>query len=182
QVSILVANAVAQKKDLTDDDRKTITQLVQSAIEQGKAAVALNPSRSTNWDVLSQIYRAVMPLAKGADQFAIQAESQAIALDPYNPNLRISLGAIYYAQGDFDNAIKLYESAIAAKSDFPNAYYNLAFAYVGKNDLGKAETAMSQVLSLVDKNSKDYEVAKKALEDIQSKKKETEGQKGDQLN
>jgi len=177
QVSILVANAVAQKKDLTDDDRKTITQLVQSAIEQGKAAVALNPSRSTNWDVLSQIYRAVMPLAKGADQFAIQAESQAIALDPYNPNLRISLGAIYYAQGDFDNAIKLYESAIAAKSDFPNAYYNLAFAYVGKNDLGKAETAMSQVLSLVDKNSKDYEVAKKALENIQSKKKETEGQK-----
>lgn len=182
QVSLLLANAVAQKKDLTDDDRKTITTLVQTAIEQGKAGVALNPSRSTNWDVLSQIYKSIMPLAKGADQFAIQTASQAIALDMYNPNLRISLGGIYYAAGDYDNAIKIFESAVAAKSDFPNSYYNLAFAYAAKGDLAKAETAMSRVLALVDNNSKDYELAKKALEDIQAKKNDPNAGKGEELN
>lgn len=182
QVSLLLANAVAQKKDLTDDDKKAISALVQTAIEQGKAGVALNPSRSTNWEVLSQIYKSIMPLAKGADQFAIQTASQAIALDMFNPNLRISLGGIYYAAGDYDNAIKIFESAVAAKSDFPNAYFNLAFAYAGKGDLGKAETAMSRVLALVDKNSKDYEIAKKALEDIQAKKNDPNAPKGEELN
>jgi tetratricopeptide (TPR) repeat protein len=182
QVSILFANAVAKKKDLTDEDRQTISTLIQNAIAQGKAGVALNPLRSTNWDILSQIYRTIMPLAKGADQFAIQTGSQAIALDPYNPNLRVALGGIYYALGDFDNAIKLFDSATQVKSDQPNAYYNLAFAYREKGDLSKAETAMSQVVSLVDKSSKDYELAKQALEDIQNKKKEAEAKKGQELN
>jgi tetratricopeptide (TPR) repeat protein len=183
QVSILLANAVAQKKDLSDDDRQNISKLIQNAIEQGKAGVALNPLRSTNWDILSQIYRTIMPLAKGADQFALQTGSQAIALDPFNPNLRIAVGGIYYAQGDFDNAIKFFESATQVKSDQANAYYNLAFAYREKGDLSKAETAMSQVLSLItDKSSKDYELAKRALEDIQNKKKETDAQKGQELN
>lgn len=183
QVAILIANAIAQKQDISDDDRQTIAALVQTAIEQGKAGVALNPLRAANWDVLAQIYRAIMPLAKDADQFALQTASQAVALDPFNPGLRINLGGIYYAQGDYDNAIKIFETAVAAKNDQPNAYYNLAFAYAQKGDLGKAEQAMSQVLANIkDKSSKDYEVAKKALEDIQAKKKEAATNKGDQLN
>jgi tetratricopeptide (TPR) repeat protein len=182
QVAILLANAVAQKKDISDTDRQTIATLVQTAIAQGKAGVALNVLRSTNWEVLAQIYRSIIPIAKEADQFAIQTASQAVALDPYNPNLRVSLGGIYYAKGDFEMAVKVLETAVAAKSNHPNAYYNLAFAYRERGDLAKAETAMSQVLALVDSNSKDYQVAKKALEDIQAKKKESDGQKGEELN
>ncbi len=178
QVSILIANAVAQKKDVTEADRTTISSLVQTAIAEGKAGVALNPTRSTNWEVLSQIYRAIIPLAKDADKFAIQAASQAVALDPYNPTLRITLGGIYYAQGDFDMAVKVFETAVAAKNNYANAYYNLAFAYREKGDLDKAVSAMSQVVSLLDKNSKDYTIAQKALSDMQSKKKEIDSAKG----
>lgn len=182
QVSILLANAVAQKKDLSDSDRQTIAGLIQNAIAQGKAGVALNPLRSTNWELLSQIYRAIIPLAKGSDQFAIQTASQAVALDPFNPNLRIALGGIYFAQKDYDNAIKAFETAVAAKNDYPNAYYNLAFAYREKGDLEKAAVAMSRVVALVDKNSQDYQVAQKALEDIQAKRESDKKEQGKELN
>jgi tetratricopeptide (TPR) repeat protein len=182
QVSLLLANSIAQKKDVSDSDRQTISTLVQLAIEQAKAGVALNPQRSTNWEVLAGVYKAIMPLAKGADQFAVQAASQAVVLDPYNPNLRIALGGIYYAMRDFDNAVKIFETAVAAKNDHINAYYNLAFAYREKGDYEKAVQAMSRVVSLVDKNSPDYELARKALEDMEAKRKEnTEDKKGEEL-
>lgn len=182
QVSILLANSVAQKQDITDQDRQTIGNLIQTAIQQAKAGVALNPQRATNWELLAQVYRAIMPFAEGADQFAIQAASQAVALDPFNPNLRIVLGGIYFADGDYDNAIRAFETAVAAKRDHANSYYNIAIAYQQKGEFEKAETAMSQALSLVDKNTQDYEAARKGLEDIQAKKQANINNKtGDEL-
>jgi tetratricopeptide (TPR) repeat protein len=181
QVSILLANAIAQKKDITEDDRKTIASLVQTAISQAKAGVALNPERAANWDILAQIYRSIMPFADGADDFAVQAASQAVALDPFNPNLRINLGGVYYAKGDYDNAIRAFETAVAARKNHPNAYYNLAVAYQQKGEFEKAETAISNVLSLVEKSSPDYAVAKKLLEDIQAKKNDPKKQEGADL-
>lgn len=182
QVNLALANAIAQKAattsgqtqtKLSDQDRQTMTILIQQAINEGKAAVALNPLRSANWEILGQVYRSIIPLARGADNFAIQTYRQAIALDPINPNLRIQLGGIYYAKGDFDTAVKVLELATTAKPDHANAHYNLAFALRERNqkgDLDKAISEMTLVLSLVNKDSNDYEVARKALEDLQAKK------------
>ncbi|KKR89088.1 MAG: hypothetical protein UU39_C0045G0002, partial [Candidatus Woesebacteria bacterium GW2011_GWD1_41_12] len=88
QVEMALANSIAERKDLTEDDRNTITQLVQQAISEGKATVTLNINRSGNWEVLAQIYRSIMSFAEGSDQFAIQTYTQAVALDPLNPELR----------------------------------------------------------------------------------------------
>ncbi len=157
------------KPTITDSDRQNITLLIQQAISEGKATVALNPLRAGNWEVLAQIYRTIMPLAQGADTFAIQTYRQAIALDPFNPNLRIALGGIYYGLKDYDNAIRAFESAVAAKNDHANAHYNLAFALRDKGDLDRALSEMSLVVSLIpDKNSEDYKAAQQALQDLQA--------------
>jgi len=138
QVNLALANSIAQNEDLTDNNRATITQLIQQAIREAKAVVTLNPQRSGNWELLASTYRAIIPFAQGADQFAIQTYNQSIALDPINPNLRIALGGLHYALGDYDTAIRVFELATLAKPDHANAHYNLAVALREKGEIQRA--------------------------------------------
>lgn len=170
QVDMALASSIASKKSVTDADKSTISQLVQQAIGEAKAAVALNPQRSGNWQVLAQIYENIMPFATGADQFAIQAYSQAVTLDPTNPNLRISLGGVYYALGRYDDAIDSFKLAVLAKPDFANAHYNLSVAYSAKKDYDNAIAEMTNVLNLVPKGSSDYTLAQNSLDDLKKQK------------
>lgn len=170
QVDMALANSIASKKEVTDDDKNTITQLVQQSISEGKATVALNPGRAGNWEVLAQIYRSIMSFAQGADQFSIQTYTQAVALDPINPDLRIALGGTYYALGDYDNAVNAFQLATVAKNDLANAHYNLAAAYAAKKDYQKAITEMTTVLSLIPKDSEDYKTATTVMDQLKAQK------------
>lgn len=170
QVDMALATSLANKKDITEADKSTITQLVQQAINEGKATVAANPQRSGNWEILAQIYRSIMSFATGADQFTIQTYTQAIALDPINPNLRIALGGVYYALGRYDDAVDAFKLAVLAKPDLANAHYNLAIGYREKRNFDNAITEMNSVLSLVAKDSDDYILAKTELDNLQKNK------------
>ncbi|MFV1917534.1 MAG: tetratricopeptide repeat protein [Patescibacteria group bacterium] len=175
QINLALANSIAQNaagdpEAITDQDRANIAQLIQQSIREGKSTVALNPLRAANWELLARIYQAIIPFAQGSDVFAAQTMGQAVALDPINPNLRIALGGIHYGAGNFDTAIRVYELAVAAKPDHANAHYNLAFAY---RDSGKVDAAIQQmtvVLSLVERGTDDYENARAALEDLESRR------------
>jgi Flp pilus assembly protein TadD len=166
QVDMALAQSLAGKQEVTDADKNTITQLVQEAINEGKATVTLNVARSGNWEVLAQIYRSIMPFANGADQFAIQTYTQAVVLDPTNPNSRISLGGVYYALGRYDDAIDTFKLAVLAKPDLANAHYNLSVAYSAKKDYDNAITEMNNVISLVPADSQDATLAKNMLDEL----------------
>jgi tetratricopeptide (TPR) repeat protein len=175
QVNLALANAIAANAqnpevEITDQDRTNIAQLIQQAIREGKATVALNPLRAGNWEILARTYRTIIPLAQGADVFAAQSFDQALALDPFNPNTRIALGGLYYAAGNFDTAIRVFELAVASKPDLANAHYNLAFAYREAGRVDESINQLSLVLSLIDQNTNDYQVAKNALEELQKQK------------
>lgn len=170
QVNLALANSIAGKEEITDQDRANIAQLVQQAIREAKTTVALNPQRAGNWELLARTYRSIIPFAQGADAFAIQTMTQAVALDPINPSLRIALGGIHYARGDYDRAVRVFELATVAKPDLANTHYNLAFALREKGDIEAAINEMSIVLSLVDKETSDYELARQALEDLEAKR------------
>ena len=111
-----------------------------------------------------------MPFAQGADQFAIQTFTQAVALDPVNPILRIALGGTYYALGNYDNAIDAFKLAVLTKPDFANSHYNLAVAYREKKNYDAAIAEINNVLGLVAKDSQDYTTAKAELENLQKQK------------
>jgi len=174
QINLAIAQNIAAKKDLTDDDKTTISQLIQIAIQEGKATVALNPTRADNWAFLADIYRSVMSFAQGADQFAIQTYTQAVALNPVNPNLRIALGGIYYALGRYDEAIDAFKLAVLAKSNLPNAHYNLAVAFRDKKDYTNALVEMNTTLTLVDQESQDYKTVKDEIDKLEPLVKQTE--------
>jgi tetratricopeptide (TPR) repeat protein len=173
QVDMAIATSLAGNKNLTDTDRTNITTLISQAINEGKATVTLNPGRSANWELLAQIYASIMSFAQGADQFAVQTYTQAVALDPINPNLRVSLGGIYYALGSYDNAIDAFKLAVMTKSNLANAHYNLAIAYRDKKDYDNAISEMNTVLTLVTPGSADYTLAKSTLDAIQKNKAAT---------
>ncbi len=170
QLDLALARGLAQKKDITDADKNTIAQLVQQSIAEAKAAVALNPQRSANWELLARTYQSIIPFAQGADNFTIVSFNQAIALDPISPNLRIAQGGVYYALGKYDDAINAFGLAVTAKPDLANAHYNLALAYNQKKDFDKAITEMNKVLSLVKPGSDDEKLAKSGLEQIEKNK------------
>jgi tetratricopeptide (TPR) repeat protein len=182
QVNLALANSIASQENLTDDQKNTVSQLIQQAIAQGKVAVTLSPLKAGNWEVLSSIYKNVIPLAKGADQFALQTMAQAIALDPINSNYRINLGGIYYQLKNYDAAIDTFKLAVATKPNLANARYNLAIAYREKGDIERAIIEMNNVLSLIDKDSKDYELAQKELENLESKRPAKTAADGESLN
>jgi len=171
------ANASADKQTdstntntLSDQDRQTISQALQAAIEEAKAAVTLNPQKAVNWENLANIYRNIMNVAQGADSWTISAYQRAIILDPQNPSHRVNLGGIMLSFKNYDEAAKLFEQAIAIKPDWPNAYYNLGWAAYQKKDYQKAAQAMQSTVSLLDpkKDEADY---KKAMADLEEFKK-----------
>ncbi|MBI2007217.1 MAG: tetratricopeptide repeat protein, partial [Candidatus Blackburnbacteria bacterium] len=172
QINLALANNIAAKKDLTDQERQTVSQLIQQAIAQAKSGVSLNQKRSENWGNLARIYQSLIPAAQGADQFAIATYQQAIALDPVNPELRIALGGVFYGLGRYEDAARVFELAVAAKPNHANAHYNLASALREKKDTGRAVGEMEQVLQLVDVTSQDYKTAQAELDKLRGKLKE----------
>lgn len=181
QLNLALARSISQKAEITENDRNIIGQLIQQAIAEAKATVALNPGRSANWETLARTYQAIMPFAQGADNFTVISFNQAIALDPINPNLRIGLGGVYYALGRYDDSINAFGLAVTAKPDLANAHYNLAIAYREKKDFDKAINEMNAVLSLVAKDSQDYQLATKTLEELKKAKPATPEQGSESL-
>ncbi len=166
-LNLAIAENIAKKQDITEDDKNNISKLVQQAIRESKAAVSVNTTKSSNWESLSNTYKTISVFAKGAETFAIESINQAISLDPINPLLRIKLANLYYSQKKYDLAIEALKLAVLAKPDLPNAHYNLAIVYKEAKQLDKAKEEMNITLSLLGKNSTDYEKALKELQDIE---------------
>ena len=165
-----------KKAELSAQDQQTVSQAIQAAIAEGKAAVALNPQKAGNWQNLAEIYRSIINFVQGqADAWTVSSYQQAIGLDPQNPNFRLNLGGVYYGFAIYDEAIKMFEQATALKPDWPNAYYNLAWALFQKTDYQKAALNMQNVVYLLDpkKDKVDYD---KAAADLVEFKKKVPGQ------
>ncbi len=140
--------------------------MVQQAIREAKNAVTLNPTKVTNVENLAGIYQNLLNFAQGADEWSVASYRQAVLLDPTNPNLRISLGGIFYARKNYDEAIRLFQQAADLKPNYANAYYNMSAAYKEKKDYQNAYLAMQNVVNLIDKTTPDFLKAQGELEDL----------------
>jgi tetratricopeptide (TPR) repeat protein len=169
QTNLALADTFAKNEDLTEQDQQQITILIQQAIQEGKNAVAVNPLWANNWASLAGIYRQIIGTAQGADQWATDSLGQAIILDPVNPTLRIDLGGLFFALGDFDSAQRQFEMAVNLKPDRANAHYNLAAVYKAQEKWQNAALELQTVLSLVEPESSDFDLVKKELAETEAK-------------
>lgn len=178
QTNFALANAIAITKgpsesspggSLTEDDKKSIQQLLKQAIDEGRIATTLNPRSAANWETLGNIYKQISGVAENAVTFSLDAYGRAIQRDPYNPALRLNVGGIYYSLKNYELAVRFFTDAINIKPDYANGYYNLAVALRDAGNLQGSQAAAEQVASLVDPNSQDYKIAADFLSDLKSR-------------
>ncbi len=175
QTNLALATSLARRANatgsgqLTDNERQTVSTLIQQAIAEGKAAVALSPEKVTNWENLGQIYRSLINIADGSQIWTTQVYQQAIELDPVNPLLRLNLGSVYFALGQYDDAARQFELAALLKANDTNILYNLAVAYREKKDYIRANQVMQAVLVNLPANAPERSRVNQELEDIRSK-------------
>lgn len=168
-VNLRLANALAAKQNLSDQDRNNVSQLIQQSIREGKLAAQINPADVQNWETLARIYRSLIKVAQGAENWTVVAYTEAIKVDPINPALRLELGGIFYNLEDWESAIQNFQAAVSLKSDYANGYYNLALAYEKEDKIQQAAKAMQATLQNIKTDSPDYNVAQEKLKELVDK-------------
>ncbi len=170
QTNLALANSIAsqsQEGQLTEQQQANITQLIQQSINEAKVATQLEPNNPATWLNLANIYRQLINLAQGAEQWAITAYTQAIRLDPLNPQLRVSLGGLHYSLQNYEEAIESFKAATSAKPDWANAYYNLAVAYRDSDNPQKALRNMRIVAELLEPTTEDYQTVQDQINQLE---------------
>lgn len=168
QTNMLLAQNIAQKKDLKDSDKQTVTTLIQQGINEAKALVALNPQKAIYWANLAEVYRVVLPLAQQADVWTVSSYQRAIALDKNNPTYYFNLGSVYYGLKNYTEAAKFFEQATSLKPDIANYHYNLAWDYFQLKQYPQAVNAMQNALQYIKPKTEDYTKAQKDLEQFKA--------------
>lgn len=164
QTNLALATSILSNKEMTDDQKEKASVLIQQAVREGKAAVALDTKNPLYWSNLASIYRQLVGSVDGAADWSYQAYNEAVALDPVNPSLRLEFGGLMFAAGGYDEADRLFEQVVSLKSDLANGWYNWAYTAKKKNNLAAAINRLNQALTLVPADSGDYDTASKELE------------------
>lgn len=171
QIHLLSAHALTQNtKEISTKNRETLTMHIQQAIAEAKIAVSLNPERAEYWKHLGFVYKTIMDLADGANLWALSSYQRAGQAAPSDPEIPLAIGGIYHRTGEFEKAIKYYSEAARLKTDWANAYYNLALAYHALDKTEEFRMTAKKTLSMLDKKSPEYTKAVSDFEALESKK------------
>lgn len=149
RTNLTIANALASKQELTDEEKQTIQTLITQAIRNTRLATeVVSPLNVNNWETRAIIYKSIISLAQNAVDWSVSSYNTAIQLDPTNARFRVDLGGIYFAQGDFLSAANQFRQAISLKNDYANAHFNfaLALAELKEFDLAKREFDITKLL------------------------------------
>ena len=144
---------------MTDEDRQKASTLVQQAVREGKAAIALDENNPIYWLNLAMIYRQLVGMVDGAADWSYQAYQQAVVLEPANPISKLDLGGLLFAANKFEEADRVFEQVVTTKPDFANGWYNWAYSAKKLNKLEFAVARLTQAVALVPATSGDYEKA-----------------------
>lgn len=149
-----------------DKDQKEIANVLNSAVEQVKQALAYAPNRVINNESLAMIYENAPLYIKGSLELAIESYKKAAELDPQSPNLYLRMALVDMVKSNtetvedekkyyIEEAIRKYDEGIVKKSDFAPAYYGKAIA---NEKLGKIDDAIEQLknANLIDGSNLDY--------------------------
>jgi Flp pilus assembly protein TadD len=181
QTNLAIANALAAKRDLTNQEKQTIQTLLAQSIRSSRIATeVLNPANVANWETRALVYRTLINVADNASEWSIGAYNTAINLEPTNPALRVDLGGIYFVNNDFLSAANLFRQAAALKNDYANAHFNFAQALINLKDIEGAKRELQTTQSLVSPGSEDFKLVQEQIAAIEKEQAAVAGAATDQ--
>lgn len=163
QTNLSLASTLLANKEISEEDKQKASTLVQQAVREGKAAIALDEKNPNYWLNLAVIYRQLVGIVDGSADWSYQAYTQAVVLDPTNPISKLDLGGLLFAAKKYEEADRIFEEVVNAKPDFANGWYNWAYTAKELKKLEFAVTRLTQAVSLVPVTSGDYEKANTEL-------------------
>jgi tetratricopeptide (TPR) repeat protein len=167
--NLAIAQALSQKgEELTDEERQTMSELLQQSIREARNSATLNPAQTENWETVATVYSQLLDV-EGADQWANAALVQAIQTDPVAPGLRLSLAGLYRQLKQPVQAQRLIEQAIELKPDWANAYYNYGDILEAQEQSILAYQAYQQTLQLLPAESEDRKAVQTKLDELKPK-------------
>lgn len=133
-VSLILADAISKKGQLSEAETQTVRQLVTVAINEGRittgyqqnAVAGTSRLNVLNWENNASVYRSLIGGAQGSETHAINTLVQAVALDPANSLLRQSLGNLLLSLNRREEAQRAFEEAISVSPRSYSAHYSLA--------------------------------------------------------
>ena len=139
QVYLLKINEELQRKDISQEElKKVIPPLVSNAVNSAKSATDVSPKNVANWSVRGFVYRQMINISEGADEWAINSYEEAKKLEPTNPYIFTELGQVYLAKNETERAREQFQKALELKSDYAPARFQIALIYVGENKIAEA--------------------------------------------
>lgn len=129
-------------------------ELFDEAIEHYQKAIKLNPDKEWT-SIVCQALGSIYHQIKGNSEAAIASFQAGAILDPENSEIYLSLGDVYMAENDLDNAIRAYCDSINIDSSDYRAYAKTGIALWEKDYLEEAIVAYHRAIEL----NPEYEIA-----------------------
>jgi len=162
QLFVLKLNQDVNAEGLDQQQRVNLIQVdAINAINSAVRATTLAPKDASNWLIRGQVYRQVITLVNGADQWANDSFAESVKLEPLNPFTLTEWGRLYkdkatllaqQAQKDkaaqatmnqyLEIALEKFNKAIEAKADYAPAHFESAVIFERQGKLNEAITKM----------------------------------------
>lgn len=151
QVYLQGINEIGTRTDLTQTEATQQLQLlINSSVNAVKSATDVNPKNVSNWSTRGFIYQSLIGTVGGTKDWAVSAYEEALKLDPTNPfyptqaGISIMLEIRSLPEDRKEETSKLivvaeekFNQAIALKSDYSAAHFQLALLHQLKGDQEK---------------------------------------------
>jgi cytochrome c-type biogenesis protein CcmH/NrfG len=149
QVYLVKLSSIANKgSTLSDADKADLQTSFNQAINSAQMATTYDPQNYLNFQLLGSVYQTVGALGvKDAYDKAVLAYQTASALDPLNPDLKLSIASTSFANGKVQDAKDYANQALTLKPDDIDALVTLS--QIAKSEgnnsaaLSYAEAALS---------------------------------------
>jgi tetratricopeptide (TPR) repeat protein len=163
---LLARESLQDSLSFVSTDPNRAAELLSSAIDFASRAREIDPNNVRVFEILSTAYLQTLPYTNELSLqqsllYATDAVTHALQLEPNNPVFVSQLGLIQEFSSQFDLAEKSYKKAISFKSDYVQAYFDLARLYEKQN---KTDAAISlyEEYRVIDPQSRDvlYELGR----------------------
>lgn len=153
QIYLVRLNEAIATADLNkEEDRIQVQSLVGSAVNSASQSAKVSPSNVANWNVRGFVYKNMIGILGGADDWAIKSYEEAAKLEPASPYILGELGAVYLIKSDIlarqekeqekteslTKAKDYFDKAIGLKSDYTLAHYQIAMIHIREGKIKEA--------------------------------------------